>query len=50
MVALISGKYYKYKSPTKFENKLTTGTTIPSVYLKETTSGYSNSSSKLTCP
>ena len=50
VVALISGKYYKYKSPTKFENKLTTGTTIPSVYLKETTSGYSNSSSKLTCP
>jgi Tfp pilus assembly protein PilV len=51
VVALISSKYYKYKSPTSFENKAKAGTTIGPFYIKEPSgSGYSNSSSKLTCP
>jgi type II secretory pathway pseudopilin PulG len=52
-VALISKKYYKYKSPTPFiENKKKEGTANISVYIKEpaTTAGYSNSASELKCP
>jgi Tfp pilus assembly protein PilV len=52
VVALIGGKYYKYKSPTPFENKVKAGMTIGPFYIKEPTgSGYTNgSSSQLTCP
>ena len=55
VVALISSKYYKYKSPTTFANNLTAGTPNLPVYLKETpktapTNGYTDSTSKLTCP
>jgi Tfp pilus assembly protein PilV len=50
VVDLVGGTYYKYKSPAPFENKVKTGTTLPTVYLKETTSGYSKNTSKLTCP
>jgi type II secretory pathway pseudopilin PulG len=52
VVALISGKYYKYKSPMPFENK--TGKSIGPIYIKEPVSaslGYSGASNpKLTCP
>ena len=50
VVDLVSGTYYKYKSPTPFENKAKAGITLPTIYLKETTTGYSKSTSKLTCP
>ncbi len=50
VVDLVSGTYYKYKSPTPFENKSKAGVTLPTIYLKETSSGYSKSTSKLTCP
>ena len=52
-VALISGKYYKYKSPSPFiENKKKEGTANIPVYIKEpsTTAGYSNSAAELKCP
>ena len=50
-VALIGGKYYKYKSLAPFENKVKAGMTIGPFYMKEPSgSGYSNSSSALTCP
>jgi hypothetical protein len=50
VVDLVSGTYYKYKSPTPFENKTKTGVTLPTIYLKETSTGYSKNTSKLTCP
>jgi type II secretory pathway pseudopilin PulG len=52
VVALISSKYYRYKSPAPFENKVKAGTTIGPFYMKEPSgSGYSGASaSKLTCP
>lgn len=53
-VALIAGKYYKYKSPSPFiENKKAEGTAEIPVYIKEpkTTAGYSGASAaKLECP
>ncbi len=52
IVALIGGKYYKYKSPTPFENKVKAGMKIGPFYMKESAgSGYATpSSSPLTCP
>ncbi len=53
VVELVSGRYYKYKSPKSFENKSKTGVTLPTIYLKEPETpslGYTNSASKLGCP
>lgn len=52
VVALIGGKYYKYKSPAPFENKAKAGTTIGPFYITEAaSSGYSGATvGKLTCP
>ncbi len=51
VVALKSGTYYKYRTPSTstFANSAKAGTASMFVYLKETTSGYSKSTSVLTC-
>jgi hypothetical protein len=49
IVALISGNYYKYKTPVAFANTSKTGTGEMFVYLKEVTSGYTKSASKIEC-
>lgn len=47
-----SKKWYKYESPTPFENKVKTGTPVGAIYMKATGSGYekSETAGKLTCP
>ncbi|HEY2283266.1 MAG TPA: carboxypeptidase-like regulatory domain-containing protein [Solirubrobacteraceae bacterium] len=47
-----SKKWYKYESPTPFENKVKAGTNIGTFYMKATESGYekSETAGKLTCP
>jgi hypothetical protein len=47
-----SKKWYKYESPTSFENKVKSGTTVGAIYMKATGSGYekSETAGKLTCP
>jgi type II secretory pathway pseudopilin PulG len=53
IVADLSNTYYKYKSPV-FENKVKAGTTIPSVYMKNTEKvgeyEHTTVAGKLTCP
>jgi Tfp pilus assembly protein PilV len=47
-----SKKWYKYESPTPFENKVKSGTIVGAIYMKATGSGYekSETAGKLTCP